>query len=305
MAQHLVFDASDAQSILDSSNVGAFVRAADGTLITKTTYGAVQALDVSISNASIVVADGGGSLTVDAVNLDIRDLVAATDSVSSWTKDGSGTAITSTAGALDVNIKTPLVLDVKLDGVYTLSNLLADSVGNIFNSRAVTPDISGQVERATVALLGTVASADVSKIHALDVNAFLSAKNSVSGDLSQLTIDNVSGGLNVNVANSITVSDSALANVAIKQKAEVLAVANTAQAVFSAPLAARKYAKVFCFGNKAAFIGDATVTEANGYPIYPGSEIDLRVGSAVVVDFVGQTGVSGAVSAQIRTLQLS
>jgi hypothetical protein len=43
---------------------------------------------------------------VSALNLDIRDLAAATDSVSAWTKDGSGNSIGSTSGALNVNISS-------------------------------------------------------------------------------------------------------------------------------------------------------------------------------------------------------
>lgn len=60
---------------------------------------ATDSVDVSGSSVSIY-----GSVTVTATDLDIRDLAAATDSVSAWMKDGSGTSITSTGGALDVNI---------------------------------------------------------------------------------------------------------------------------------------------------------------------------------------------------------
>jgi len=64
--------------------------------------------DVTINNAAgasaVNIQDGGNSITVDAINLDIRDLNFATDSVTSRTQDGSGNAITSTAGSLDVNV---------------------------------------------------------------------------------------------------------------------------------------------------------------------------------------------------------
>lgn len=70
----------------------------------------IQVGNTDVSNANPVpVSDAGGSLTVDAIDLDIRDLVAATDSVSAHLKDGSGNAITSsTAGAtrpLDVALR--------------------------------------------------------------------------------------------------------------------------------------------------------------------------------------------------------
>jgi hypothetical protein len=86
---HLVFDPA---SLAESSNVGAHIRAGDdGTVIGHVS----DALKVSIANASIAVT---------ATNLDIRDLAAATDTVSSWTKDGSGTAINSTSNALNVYV---------------------------------------------------------------------------------------------------------------------------------------------------------------------------------------------------------
>ncbi len=55
---------------------------------------------------AVHIHDGGNSITVDAVDLDIRDLTAASDSVAAWLSDGAGNAITSSGGALDVNIQS-------------------------------------------------------------------------------------------------------------------------------------------------------------------------------------------------------
>jgi hypothetical protein len=58
----------------------------------------LQVGDADVGNANPVpVSDAGGSLTVDATNLDIRDLVFATDKV-----DVSGSSVTVTATDLDV-----------------------------------------------------------------------------------------------------------------------------------------------------------------------------------------------------------
>lgn len=54
----LVFDASSADTILASSNVGAYVRGSDGTLITHTTVSAKEALDVYVANDIDVTIDG-------------------------------------------------------------------------------------------------------------------------------------------------------------------------------------------------------------------------------------------------------
>lgn len=92
----LVYDATDG-----GAEVGSHVLAGtDGTAIGHTG----DALHVSVENASIAVT---------ATDLDIRDLTAASDSVESWLHDGSGTAITSTGGAIDVNIASGVDFDIR------------------------------------------------------------------------------------------------------------------------------------------------------------------------------------------------
>lgn len=62
--------------------------------------------------AGVDISDGGGSITVDAAQLDIDDLNATDDAVAAWAHDGTGTAITSTGGALDVNIASGATIDL-------------------------------------------------------------------------------------------------------------------------------------------------------------------------------------------------
>lgn len=136
MTKQLVFDTSDATSISHSDSVGAYLRSSDGTLITHTTVGGKEALDVRIAEGinvevdlshaddSVRLGDGtdlvtvtnvgadygldvnliNASVAVTATQLDIDDLNATDDAVAAYLKDGSGTSITSTGGALDVNI---------------------------------------------------------------------------------------------------------------------------------------------------------------------------------------------------------
>lgn len=99
---------------VDLAHTDDSVRLGDGTsFFTSTSENSDIALDVHISNTSIAVTQGadspwsiddnGGSLTVDATNLDIRDLTHASDSV----KLGDGTnLLTST------NIGSDYGLDV-------------------------------------------------------------------------------------------------------------------------------------------------------------------------------------------------
>jgi len=88
MKDQLTFDTTDANTIADSDNVGAFLRTSDGTLLTHTDVSGKKALDVRIAEG----IDVGVSFS------------AADSSVESWLHDGTGTAITSTGGAIDVNI---------------------------------------------------------------------------------------------------------------------------------------------------------------------------------------------------------
>lgn len=231
----LVFDTTDSGTIADSSNVGAYVRGADGTLVTVTG----TSLNTNLTNASIAVTataldirhlafatdkvDASGSAVsitgtvavtqstspwvVSATALDIRHLAAATDSVASWTKDGAGTAITSTTAggkqALDVNI--------------------------------AATDIEINVEiRANTAL--TTAASPVS----------------------------------------------------------------TSGALFTSPLANRKFVWMYNNGSKAVYIGPSGVSSASGFPLFPGSLLDAQIGAAVAIHAVASSGTQ-----DVRVMQAS
>lgn len=78
----------------------------------------IQVGDADVANGNPVpVSDAGGSLTVDASNLDIRDLVFATDKV-----DVSGSSVTVTATNLDIRDLTHASDSVKVgDGADFLA----------------------------------------------------------------------------------------------------------------------------------------------------------------------------------------
>ena len=154
------------------------------------TLAALETITVEQGTSPWVIGDGGGSLTVDAIDLDIRDLTSASDSVAAWLNDGTGNAIGSTAGSLDVN-----------------------------------------------------------------------------------------------VTNSIDIDDG-LANTAIATAANALDAANTAEDLVASPLANRKYLFAYNNGNKVAYVGPSGVSAANGFPIYPGGILEMRAGAAVDIEWV-------------------
>lgn len=306
MAKHkLVFDSTDAQTIAASDSVGAFIRSSDGTQITHTTIGSDEALDVNIANTSVTVdatdldirdlsasqdnvaisdgtdtmavnADGSINSVVTATDLDIRDLTAASDSVQANLFDGSGTAITSTGGALDVNIKTSdITIDVDLQAGAEFAEDSAHTTGDIGNhvlavrqdTLASSVDADGDYASLKVNAVGEVYVKDSDVLNALQTG--------------------------------ITVTDAALADTAILAAAED--VTTTSGALLTAgALANRKYLSVYNNGNKDVFIGQSGVTTANGFPVFPGSILDLRVGASVAVHAVALAGTQ-----EVRALELS
>lgn len=274
----LVFDTSDAQSILDSDHVGSHTLSGSGSLITSgdgnaddLTPTSMEALDVRNFN-----------YVYDATNDD-------------WDR------LRSTNGAVHVFIDDgDFTVDTKVDGVYNgVSNTDPDNTGLIAHIRGAAPDDTSQTFRSTGAN-PNADNVDPANVFALDVNSFGMAWDGAAWD----RLTSSGGALDVNLASqdaTITVSDAALANTAIANAANTLDVADTAESVVASALANRKYLWTYNKSNKQIFIGSASVTEANGFPISPGSYMEMRAGAAVDVKFVGRAGELP----EIRTLELS
>lgn len=298
MKEQLVFDTTNANTILESDSVGAFVRSADGTLITHTTVGAIEALDVRIA---------------EGINVEV-DLDAADDSVQAWAFDGTGNAIGSTGGALHISdAGGSLTVDaVDLD-IRDLSSL-TDSVEVLqathdnLNANANLQVGDVDVDNANPVPVSDAGGSLTVDAVDLDIRDLSAATDSVqawahdgAGTALTSTLVGADQALDVNVANAITVEDVALANVSAVATANTLAVAGTSEDVVASPLTDRKYLFIDNFSNRRVFIGGAGVTEANGYPLSPRASIMLRAGTAVDIEFVGPTGETP----EIRTLELS
>ena len=126
----------DTTSLADSDNVGAYLRDAVGNLITSQVNGAARALDVGINVAGVQVDPRA-----------IRALTA-TDVVTSRLQDGAGNAITSTAGALDVNVASgsfSVSTGVADKTAFTYGTTTFQNVGGVFQdtSPSLTAGQSG------------------------------------------------------------------------------------------------------------------------------------------------------------------
>jgi len=287
MKQQLIFDVTDATTILASDSVGAFVRAGDGTLIGHVS----DALKVSLTNASIavtatdldirdlnsatdsvtaiqgtspwVVGDGGGSLTVDAVDLDIRNLSHAQDNVA--IAQGGNTMVVNADGSINVNA------DI--------------SVVNGHEKAEDAAHASGAIGSYVLAVRQDT----------------LASSTDADGDYASLKV-NATGALYTYItgSNPLTMDDAALANTAIANAANVLTAANTAENVVTSPLSNRKYLYIYNNGNLKAYIGASGVSAANGFPLPPGSMIELRAGAAVDIEWVAAN-----TNQELRTLELA
>lgn len=286
MAIHkLVFDATDADTIVASSNVGAFLRSADGTLLTHTDVAGKKALDVRVAeginvevdlnfaddsvnvSGSTVALDAGTlaaleNITVSATDLDIRNLVFATDKV-----DVSGSSVEL--------------------GATTLAALETITV-----LQGTSPWVIGDGGASL-----TVDATD------LDIRDLSAASDSVSSWLKDGTgnaITSTGGSLNVAVTSTVSINDAALANSALATVPETVGL-TAAQIVDGGDeLASRKYLYLYNNGNRMAYMGASGVTTASGFPVPPGSILEARIGAAVDVFMIAD-----AAAQNIRTLQLS
>lgn len=248
-------------------------------------------------------------LIFDATDATTR---ADTDSVGAYLRDAAGNLITSQANgaqrALDVGIN---VAGVQIDPRQIRALLYStDSVaikGSTGNQLVVNADGSINANVDVSVTTGSDKAEDSASADG-DIGTFilgvrqdtLASSVSADGDYAALKVDNV-GALWTHISNTITTTDAALANTAIANAVKVLAIADTAQAVVTSALANRKYLWIYNNENTKIYMGAATVTAANGFPISPGSYLELRAGASVSPFFVGQTGKTP----EIRTMEQS
>ena len=276
MKDRLIFDTTDANTIAESDSIGAFIRSSDGTLITHTTVGGKEALDVRIA---------------EGINVEV-DLDAADDSVAAHTFDGAGNSIGSTGGALHIS---------DAGGSLTVDAVDLDIRDLTFATDSV--DVSNSTNVAVVDGGGSLTVDAVD----LDIRDLTAASDSVQSNLFDgagtaltSTLVGADQALDVNVANDIAVNDAALANTAIANDALAIAAASVAESLVGTALVDRKYLYAYNADNRTMYIGASGVTVADGFPVSPGSYLELRAGASVDVQVISEK-----IGHDIRTLELS
>lgn len=266
MKDQLIFDVTNANTIADSDSVGAFVRSSDGTLIDHATINTVERL-----------------------------------AVDSTLKDGAGTALTSTLvgadQALDVNVVSSIDVSVDLD--HTEDSVRLGDGTSFFTSTSENGDLALDVHISNTNIEVTQGT---SPWVISDLDASKDSVDSWTHDGTGNAIGSTAGALNVFIddSNPVTINDAALANTDIATAANTLAVANTAEDAVASPLTDRKYLFIYNNDNRKMFIGESGVSAADGFPVSPGSYMELRAGAAIDLEFVSEKAGHA-----IRTMELS
>lgn len=274
------------QSIFDPTvaeldNIGSYIKAADGTLITHT-GGALDvniktsdiAIDVELDHAndSVKIGDGTDFLAINndgsinanftAVDLDIRDLVFATDKV-----DVSGSEVSLDAATL-----------AALENI-TVSATDLDIRDLAFATDKV--DVSNSVVALDAATLAALESITVSATD-LDIRDLSHASDSVKvGDGTDFLAVNSDGSINnvdrpyTNIANGNT------------------AVTSTAAVLIASPLSGRRTVLIQNIDNKDVYLGNASVAVNNGIKLPGGASVELdKYGSSVPLYAVTASGTA-------------
>lgn len=265
MLHKLVFDPTDADSRADSAQVGAYLLASDGTLITSTS----GALDVNIG----AVAD-----------LDIRDLT-----------DGSGNTgfdqvrIGDGTNTLAVDASGQIAVTQGTDSPWTVDGTVSIS-GDVNVTQGTSPWVIGDG--------GGSITVDAT---ALDIRALSQATDSIQAwtfDGAGNSIGSTAGALDVNIASGDI--DDDLANTALVTGSTSVDTTLGGTDLRATDLANRKHLFVYNNGNKTVSLGTTGVTAATGFPLPPGAMIPFRAGPAI-----DMYAISSAGTQDIRTLELS
>lgn len=320
--------------------VGTYLKAADGTLLTHTGGAlnvnvantvTVQATDLDIRNLDhaqddVAIAQGGNTMVVNAdgsinVNADIsvtngsdkaEDAAHASGDIGTFVlavrNDGGATSLTSADGDY-----SPVAVD-EFGRIFSVTSLTAEKAEDAAHSSGDSGIFTLAVAQAALAAsvsadgdygafklnargalwtapVGTVAddAADTENPVKVGSRARIGALTAISadGDRADLLSDKY---------RRLYVAD--VANIGISTAA--ITANTTAANVVASLLAGRKRLIVENVGGKACFLGNASVTAANGFELGRGSVVEWELGENVDLYAITQSG-----TCDLRIVQLA
>lgn len=219
------------------------------------------------------IEDDGNSITVDAVNLDIRDLTSASDNVEIKTAAGQALSIDG-SGYLTVNQGTsPWVVSATDLDIRDLTHV-SDSVKVGDGTDFLAIDGSGNIG-VTQATSPWVVSATDFDIRDLDYTQDNVEIKDAGGDALAINADG-----SINVVGDIEVTSSGYDTWQVTQAT----VTSTESELVSTPLTGRLRIEIQNLGTQDCYLKEATgVTSANGMKLNKGSsfEQDLDDGANI------------------------
>lgn len=221
--------------------------------------------NVNVTNgagaSAVNIQDGGNSITVDATNLDIRDLVFATDKV-----DASGTTLGANSG-----------VDV---GDVTINNAAGAGAVNIQDGgNSITVDGSVSATQSGTWVLGANSGVDIGDV-TINNAAGASAVNIQDGGNS-ITVDGTvaatqSGSWTVSTTGTTTVAGIVSTKTDLTSSSPVAASVGTSSAQVVAANANRKGLTLINTSVNTISLGvGATAVLNSGYTLYPGGSFNM------------------------------
>lgn len=300
-----IFDPGDLGS---SDQVGAHILGSGTTVITHTTDGSKERLDVSIGIESGDQADFGlyaeDSAAPDA-GIGQGILVKRQDTLASdVSADGDfGWAKMDSAGALYVAEQNILDVTETFDAAQAgTAGLMVAGIRQDAGGSPVSAD--GDVHPLVFNDDGELkVAADLTSSVADDAadsgNPVKIGGRAVDGALSAISASNDRYDLLGDMYRRTWVNTSP--NIAAQTS--TVAAGTTAAEIASTPLAGRRVISVQNLTNRAAYIGEAnTVTAANGFRIARGATFEMEWGEDIDIWYIGATGSS---SGELRILEVA
>lgn len=235
--------------------------------------------------------------------MSLDKILAADQSISTWTKDGAGTAITSTLVSgkqgLDVNLVNASVVVSGTDiDIRDLSHT-QDSVkiGDGTDFLAIAND--GSIGVTQVGTWNVNLTDDSVADDAADSgNPFKVGSRAFFGALNAISASNDRADLLSDKYRRIFVNDAPQ----IAPLATAVVVGNvTAVALPATALAGRKRISIQNLGSNVIYVGDATVSTSSGTRVEKNSTLFLEAGDAVVLYAIASAGLSN----DVRVLELA
>jgi len=278
----LIFDTSDPAT---SDNVGSYLRSSDGTLITHTTVGGDEALDVNIVNAITVDVDldgvfSGGNADPDNVGLISHVRAAAPADADQTVRTTAGNPADAIVNAnifgIDVNSMLHGFNGATYDRLTTSSGAL---------------DMNIQSQDSPLEVVGNIADdiADAGNPIKVGLKTFDAILTEVStvGDRADMIGD---------MYRRLYVNDSA--NIAYQPAQFTTDISATVVQLDTVPLSGRKKIRIQNFCNKDVFLvedaGDTVAaSRLKGERIARGASYTESVGEHVPLFVVGDAGING------------